>query len=544
MLPDFSAQRYFIASCIRIRKPKRQYSGPNSRRQITYEYNVNVESQSIPVCKQALASILAVKIAKVNYVCELIKKRGTPYEDQRGKHDNRPNRLSQEKRESVLNFIDGIPRYRSHYTRRHNPNRYYLSPSLTQQKLYDKYHENCVSKAEEPITFRMFSEIFVSERNYHFGHPSLDTCKVCDQFQMQLLADPKNIEVTNNKELHLRKAEAAQKSMKIDFDRSKFETDIWTIAFDFQQTLPTPHINTSVTFYSRQMWTYNLGIHDPNGAVMNMWSEDIAGRGSNEVISSLDTYFKDFNATPKNLIAWSDSCGGQNKNKNMISFWYYLVHIRNKFETVEHKFPIPGHTFLPCDRDFGVIEKKKRKTPAVYTPKGWFGLVRDCKKGKPFRVVEMSQKDNFIDIEPIKSRLSFKTTAVDGSKVSIQKAARIKIMASKPGHMFLAYTHNFAEEWQQVNISSQRGVMGSLAPKKLYTLRRKIATPKLNDLKKLCQFIPIEHRQFYTTLQATLPSPRKLRTAEKPHASVSIESDTESQSLSLEESNTEESDLE
>ena len=43
--------------------------------------------------------------------------------------------------------------------------------------------------------------------------------------------------------------------------------------------------------------------------------------------------------------------------------------------TVEHKFPMPGHTFLPCDRDFGVIEKKKRETAAVYNPEGWLTLV-------------------------------------------------------------------------------------------------------------------------------------------------------------------------
>ena len=45
-----------------------------------------------------------------------------------------------------------------------------------------------------------------------------------------------------------------------------------------------------------------------------------------------------------------------------MSFWYYIVHIKKAFESVEHKFPVPSHTYLVCDRDFGVLEWKTVKT--------------------------------------------------------------------------------------------------------------------------------------------------------------------------------------
>lgn len=35
-----------------------------------------------------------------------------------------------------------------------------------------------------------------------------------------------------------------------------------------------------------------------------------------------------------------------------------------------HQFPEPGHSFLPCDRAFGLIEKEKRKKKQ-FIPKGW-----------------------------------------------------------------------------------------------------------------------------------------------------------------------------
>ena len=55
------------------------------------------------------------------------------------------------------------------------------------------------------------------------------------------------------------------------------------------------------------------------------------------------------------LVAWSDSCGGQNKNFSVMSFWQCLI-LSKRFKSVEHKFPEPGHLYLDCDRDFGKVE--------------------------------------------------------------------------------------------------------------------------------------------------------------------------------------------
>lgn len=57
---------------------------------------------------------------------------------------------------------------------------------------------------------------------------------------------------------------------------------------------------------------------------------------------------------------FTDNCQGQNQNITMLRYWQTLV--TNKiFEIVHHYFPKRGHSFLPCDRHFGVIEKMQRK---------------------------------------------------------------------------------------------------------------------------------------------------------------------------------------
>ena len=46
------------------------------------------------------------------------------------------------------------------------------------------------------------------------------------------------------------------------------------ITFDFQQNLPTPNLHHSEVFYMRQMWMYNMGIHDfvgDQGPTVHVW---------------------------------------------------------------------------------------------------------------------------------------------------------------------------------------------------------------------------------------------------------------------------------
>jgi hypothetical protein len=63
------------------------------------------------------------------------------------------------------------------------------------------------------------------------------------------------------------------------------------------------------------------------------------------------------NADNLNII--SDNCRGQGKNWAITALERSLV-THNVFKAVENWFPQVGHTRLPCDRDFGRIEKYVR----------------------------------------------------------------------------------------------------------------------------------------------------------------------------------------
>lgn len=103
----------------------------------------------------------------------------------------------------------------------------------------------------------------------------------------------------------------------------------------------------------------------------------VAHKGSNEVVSCLDNYFQSPKLAGVDTIhLFSDSCGGQNKNSTVIHYLYSLVR-NGKFRYIRHVFPIRGHSFMPCDRDFAKTEAKKRKLKeSIPLSSGWKSFVQ------------------------------------------------------------------------------------------------------------------------------------------------------------------------
>ena len=110
--------------------------------------------------------------------------------------------------------------------------------------------------------------------------------------------------------------------------------------------------------------------------------------------------------------------------------------------------------------------------------------------------------------------------------MNLQKAMRIKI-ARQSWEMFIVYTHNSGEAWQEVNIG-QRGTVGAVHLKTQYSARCPITSVKLKDLRNMWSYIPVEYHGFYTGLQTSTPSSRKLCAVVLPQRTKDETSDSES----------------
>ncbi|KAG5881027.1 hypothetical protein JTB14_018049 [Gonioctena quinquepunctata] len=86
------------------------------------------------------------------------------------------------------------------------------------------------------------------------------------------------------------------------------------------------------------------------------WKEGVTGRGSQEVGSCVKKYV-DLSPDIQELILWSDSFGGQNRNIKITLLLKAIISSHPSLRTVSSKYLLPGHSYLANDRDFGEIER-------------------------------------------------------------------------------------------------------------------------------------------------------------------------------------------
>jgi len=127
--------------------------------------------------------------------------------------------------------------------------------------------------------------------------------------------------------------------------------------------------------------------------------------------------------TPCKLVAWCDSCAGQNKNFFIICLWQYLI-LMKSFCSIEQKFPEPGHSYLDSDRDFAQIEKLVRKEQNIYTVDKYVNLFAQSQKRSKPSVTLMNGKFFSLKDLPELLHLFHNHVNSEGEKVKFRDAVR------------------------------------------------------------------------------------------------------------------------
>lgn len=186
---------------------------------------------------------------------------------------------------------------------------------------------------------------------------------------------------------------------------------------------------------------------------------------------------------------------------NTALIWLKIVQSSdNNVETVDHKFMVPGHSFLPNDRYFGLIESKIRKSNYLYIPEHYYNLIEVCKKKNPFLVVRrMAQKD-FISTQQLKEWTNNRKKNTNGEAVSWLKIQWIRFLKNAPYKMFYKTSLDDNSEFKVLDLSPKRGrprIYENIDLLPLYTTIRPITEEKRKDMMDLLPYIPpIFHKHF------------------------------------------------
>ena len=179
-------------------------------------------------------------------------------------------------------------------------------------------------------------------------------------------------EVEREHDCHICSVERFYSDLRCCTTVSKQNSQAYTLTFDLQQNLPLPHVPVGNVFYLHQLWLYIFGVHScgTNDVAMYCWPETIA-KGSDEVISYLNHFISQLPPTVTTLCLFSDGCGGQNKNVNVMHFLFCLV-AQGRFQQIQHTFPVTDHSFLTNDMDLGRTEAEKgRMNVSKHHHNGW-----------------------------------------------------------------------------------------------------------------------------------------------------------------------------
>lgn len=239
-----------------------------------------------------------------------------------------------------------------------------------------------------------------------------------------------------------------------------------------------------------------------------MYDETIGKKGSNETVSFLHHFINNFlDKTVKTLYIFTDNCAGQNKNNLVVQYLLTVIKNSGALHTVVHHLPERGHSFLPCDRDFGIIEKKRRNKEVLYLPEEWYNFVSSC--SRKFQVVRVQVVQDII--YDFKTYLTphFKTNIV--TKKKKYEISKYKIFEYNINHKNEVYvSENHSLENNMESSSLRKNNKEDCAELELkneqlaYNSSLPIKYSKYEDLMKLAKkFIPPNCMDFYNNLKHT-----------------------------------------
>ena len=452
---SWETQTAILANAVKIVSIKRKRAGKDSRKGQSREYYLKAGTEDVRVCKAMFMNTLQVDSARIHRA--LKKAKSGTLVDKRGKHVP-ANSTSSEALSSVHRHIRSFPCYSSHYERNRVPDLNYLPCDLNLRKMYCLYKEmikqensSTAEWEKHCVSETTYKRIFYRDFNLKFKSPKKDTCKTCDQLKIQ-------IDVENNKqttmenqeelkrlkckqELHHRQVESSTASREKD-SRDAREGKIHAISFDLEKTFPLPKLSTNEAYYKRQLSIFNLGIHDlaTQQAYMYIWHEGVASRGPQEIGSCIMKYVKEY-VKSSQLVAWSDACGGQNRNIKTALMWMFLLAQDDcPLDTIIHKFCVSGHSYLPNNRDFSQIVNKIRKKENIYSFEEFLQIVKSCRQNKhQFKISVMSPND-FFSTKVLESQITYRKKDEEKKNVEWLKIREIRVEKSNPGILKFKYT--------------------------------------------------------------------------------------------------------
>ncbi|GFO06504.1 vitamin B12-dependent ribonucleotide reductase [Plakobranchus ocellatus] len=131
------------------RRPRHELEDRAKPKDRSYAYIVKVQreggAKSVPVCLKDFCAMFGITHRRVRTIQTALKETGYPPQDRRGKHQNRPSKLSDEQVERIIAHIRSFKGRSSHYSR-NKSKKIYLPDELKITKMFELFFSSILPK--------------------------------------------------------------------------------------------------------------------------------------------------------------------------------------------------------------------------------------------------------------------------------------------------------------------------------------------------------------------------------------------------------------
>lgn len=496
-LENIDRKRDYITRLVDERVPATCSTSPECARKTVRSYHFVIDHEDVRVCKTMFINTLGVQD---NWVETSLKKVGPNglVPDQRGKHHNRPTKITENTIESVRTHINLFPRVASHYTRERTKREYLETNVHSVERMFKLYVQWAgENNVEKPASLATYRNIFNTQFNLGFFLPKKDQCELCNKWKTATPEERRDlvrqygVHLTNKREvrkLHLR-------------DVSRVSPTLCFACFDLQKVLTCPRSEVSLCFYQTKLSLYNFTVYDIrlHEGTCNLWTEVDALKGSNEVGTCVLKFIKaKVSEGVKEFIFESDSPSGQNRNRMVFNM--YLTAAAKYGIKITHRFLESGHSYSEADSMHAEIEREAKIKQEIFSPDEWADLMKNAKQEGPPYIVKFLKNNEVLDFHELPEKLENWDYDSKKNKVKWSQVRELVFDSATPNVILFRY--NFTEEMSKIHIkligggeTDRQSHRFTRAHKGLYSLP---ATTKkcLTTLMKK-KVIPSKYHQLY-----------------------------------------------
>nr|CAH7758215.1 unnamed protein product [Callosobruchus chinensis] len=339
--------------------------------------------------------------------------------------------------------------------------------------------------------------------------PKKDQCSVCNVFKASQNKESLRVDYENHKRRE--KESLLMKEKDKTQATENHGTEFRAITFDLQAILPIPFAGDSQVYYKSHLNVYNFTIYDSStkDGISYIWDETHGSKGSSEVGTCLFKYLQSLPATVEHIATFSDTCGGQNRNKFVSAAMLYSVNKLPNLKTIDLKFMESGHSYLEADSMHATIERARRhKKFTIHV-----NVSASRLKPRPYLVHHLKYQD-FFDLQQLVDCIVHNTTLnCDGEKVSWIRIKWLRFEKCHPNIIQYKYDLS-ADFFHKIDVTSSKRRSGrkrgwdSLDLKQKYNNRLPISDKKKDDLLYLLnkETIPTDYADFINNLPSTSDS--------------------------------------